>query len=165
MENYNIQFKISKKDFPKIKDEASQKIAISDMIKDGTAILTFSVKSEEHFDYPAESGNFPDWDEKIKTDLLIETSLLLNDFDAHDENEIRRRTCNQISNSNIFDYLYEDKQGRHISFGYIHPPDIKPSAAQIKLARKVGEEERKKEKEHKKPAEQLNFFGKKRKSK
>ena len=122
MENYKLQFRINKKDFPKLKDEELQINTVKNFILNGIAKISILERTEDFFNYPEGSYNWPGWNNKINIDLLIEFSLLLSESDALDENVIRQKAVNYTADSNMFSYIYEDELGRHISFGRIDVP-------------------------------------------
>ena len=158
LESYKVQFRIYKKDLTKSKDSALQIESVKNQIKKGTAELSLLERTDDYFEYPDGAGNYPDWNNKMNIDHLIEFELLLAPAQENDIQYIRELACSYIERFNAFDYIYEDADGRHISFCTIDVPETSSM-----LSDKEWEKQQKKEEKEKKKLTDL--FSKKGKSK
>ncbi len=119
MDYYKVQFKIPKKSIRKTSDIDLQWHEIRKLIKSGIAELSVFEKSDEEFERPDGLPSFPNWNTKLPNDILLETTLGLSEEEAKNNDHILQRIDAYIELCNIFDYIYEDEQGLHVSLAFL----------------------------------------------
>lgn len=155
MEFYKIQFRIPKKEILKTKDEELQWQSIRNLITRRKAELTIFEKSDDEFDRPSGLPDFPQWSTKIQTDVLLETTLGFKDSELEEQDNLYKRIASLIDLCNIYEYIYLDDSGIHVSLAYLDTDGFLEEDTQDSKA----------DKPVKKTERQIDMFKNKKKSK
>jgi len=124
MDYYKIRLKLSKSILPKFKEEELQWFAVKKLVKEGKGEIIVLEKSDDEFDKPAGLPEFPEWNIKLKTDLYFDFSKLLTDDEASDSQKIFAKLFEELEQSNVLEYSYENESGRFESWAYFDNSDF-----------------------------------------